>query len=162
MTGDPKIAARLRAARAKAGYEQGSDAARAFGWTVSTYGSHENGTRGIGRAAKAYARAFKVPLGWLLNGEGSPDDLHPEVSRGPSATHKMSRRIMPVRGAHDADHGNVIDPKGGADAESFSGERWRAAELAETRMVPELDVRAGAGAASADLSGLDGSVPVVA
>jgi phage repressor protein C with HTH and peptisase S24 domain len=66
---DDPAAKRLREARLKAGYETGTAAARAFGWTVSTYLSHENGTRPIGRSAKEYAKRFNVPLGWLLIGE---------------------------------------------------------------------------------------------
>jgi SOS-response transcriptional repressor LexA len=60
-------AARLKAAREKAGYSSAADAARAFGWTESAYRHHENGTRGFGAdAAKRYGRAFKVKPGWLL------------------------------------------------------------------------------------------------
>lgn len=43
-----------------------------FGWSEFTYAQHENGTRGLARAAKHYASAFKVSEGWLLTGEGEP------------------------------------------------------------------------------------------
>lgn len=60
-------AARLRAARQKAGYETASAAAEAFGWKDAGYRHHENGTRGFGAdAAKRYGRAFRVKPGWLL------------------------------------------------------------------------------------------------
>ncbi len=41
-----------------------------FGWNYDTYAQHENGTRGIGRAADRYAAAFRVSEAWLLTGEG--------------------------------------------------------------------------------------------
>lgn len=67
----PEPAQRLRTAREAAGYETAKGAARRFGWSADTYAQHENGTRGLGRVAGKYARAFKVSEGWLLTGEGS-------------------------------------------------------------------------------------------
>lgn len=50
-----------------------TDAARAFGWTVSTYLGHENGDRVPSRqTAKKYAKAYKVRWEWLLEGDGKP------------------------------------------------------------------------------------------
>lgn len=64
-------AARLRQARAHAGFEEATEAAARFGWIVSTYLSHENGTRGIKpTVAKKYAKAFKISLSWLMVGDG--------------------------------------------------------------------------------------------
>lgn len=64
---------RLKAAREAAGYDSGSDAARAFGWKEPTYLSHENGTRGIrADAAAKYGRAYGVPPEWILYGKGGP------------------------------------------------------------------------------------------
>lgn len=58
---------RLRDARVNAGWRSAQSAAEAFGWTISTYRSHENGARGFDvQDAKRYARAFKVNPGWLL------------------------------------------------------------------------------------------------
>lgn len=67
-------AERLRWARAKHGqYSNPTDAARAFGWTVSTYLGHENADRNPSRdAAKRYARAYGVRWEWLLEGDGVP------------------------------------------------------------------------------------------
>lgn len=70
---------RLKAARAKAGYANASQAAEAFGWKAAGYRHHENGTRSFGLdAAKKYGRASKVKPGWLLGmvgvGEGAPED----------------------------------------------------------------------------------------
>lgn len=66
---------RLQRARKKAGYDSPTDAARAFGFPISTYLSHENGTRGLRvEAATRYARAYKVNASWLLTGRGDPND----------------------------------------------------------------------------------------
>jgi len=61
---------RLRWARESAGYESGSDAARAMGVGVPTYISHENGHRGFKRAAWRYAEFFGVSVDWLTKGRG--------------------------------------------------------------------------------------------
>ena len=64
-------AARLRIARLRAGYETAKDAAEALGFPVSTYLSHENGSRGItAKKAVTYARKYKVREQWLLYGVG--------------------------------------------------------------------------------------------
>lgn len=60
------IADRLRQAR-QTRYESAREAALDQGWTVSTYTSHENGTRGLRPdQAQRYARAFGVSVAWLL------------------------------------------------------------------------------------------------
>lgn len=65
-------ATRLRIARLRAGYETGKDAAEALGFPVSTYLSHENGSRGISaKRAVTYARKYKVREQWLLYGVGA-------------------------------------------------------------------------------------------
>lgn len=65
---------RLQWARKRHGkYDNPTDAARAFGWTVSTYLGHENGDRNPSRdAAKKYAKAYRVRWEWLLDEEGPP------------------------------------------------------------------------------------------
>lgn len=67
-------AARLRWAREHhKKYATATEAARAFGWAVSTYLGHENGDRNPSRsAAKRYATAYHVRWEWLLEGDGSP------------------------------------------------------------------------------------------
>jgi phage repressor protein C with HTH and peptisase S24 domain len=67
-------AGRLQWARQNHGrYKTATDAARAYGWPVSTYLGHENGDRSPSReAAKKYAKAYKVRWEWLLEGEGKP------------------------------------------------------------------------------------------
>ncbi len=63
---------RLLWARERARFETASDAARRYGWNENTYRSHENGSRGLSKkAAVKYAATFKVPVEWLLYGQGS-------------------------------------------------------------------------------------------
>lgn len=65
MTSKP--ADRLRSARIARGFASAADAARAFGWNVPTYTSHENGTRGIrSDAAERYASAFGITAAELM------------------------------------------------------------------------------------------------
>lgn len=61
---------RLRQARERAGFETASAASRRFGWTHSTYASHENGQTAVPvKAAEKYAKAFRVSPAWILTGE---------------------------------------------------------------------------------------------
>jgi transcriptional regulator with XRE-family HTH domain len=66
-------AKRLQWARRQHGkYASATEAARAFGWPVSTYLGHENGDRNPSReAAKRYARAYRMRWEWILEGEGA-------------------------------------------------------------------------------------------
>jgi phage repressor protein C with HTH and peptisase S24 domain len=65
---------RLQAAREKAGFDNATDAARAFGWNENTYRSHENGERGLRPVvAERYAKAFRTTTAWLLTGDGQPE-----------------------------------------------------------------------------------------
>lgn len=67
-------AKRLQWARQKQGkFGSPTDAARAYGWTVSTYLGHENGDRNPSiDAAKRYAQAYRVRWEWLIEGDGAP------------------------------------------------------------------------------------------
>lgn len=89
---------RLKLARERAGYETASEAALRFGWAISTYTGHENGSRGIKNStAVEYARAFRVPPEWILLGKGldtaqasapaEPDTLVPVYNVHASAGH---------------------------------------------------------------------------
>lgn len=63
---------RLIWARKRQKFADATAAARHFGWNENTYRSHENGQRPISKKAAAkYAKGLKVPVGWLLFGEGS-------------------------------------------------------------------------------------------
>ena len=66
------VAKRLQWARKnRSHYKTATEAARAFGWPVSTYLGHENGDRIPSRpTAKKYAARYKVRWEWLLEGEG--------------------------------------------------------------------------------------------
>jgi hypothetical protein len=66
----PDAAKRLVKARENRGMKTPKEAATYFGWKYETYIQHEQGTRGITRAAAKYAKAFRVSEGWLLTGEG--------------------------------------------------------------------------------------------
>jgi transcriptional regulator with XRE-family HTH domain len=66
----PEPAKRLQLARESAGFSSAKAAAERHGWSKHSYHQHENGLRGLGRAAARYAKAFKVSEAWLLTGEG--------------------------------------------------------------------------------------------
>jgi len=64
-------AERLKTLREARRYETATDAARAYGWKITTYISHENGARGITRkVAERYARAFHSTPEHILFGSG--------------------------------------------------------------------------------------------
>lgn len=69
---------RLQQAREERGYATGTAAAEAFGWPISTYLGHENGSRGLrADAARRYAAALGADPAWLLLG----DDASPIAQR---------------------------------------------------------------------------------
>lgn len=93
----PDSAKRLEKARISRGFTSAADAARYFGWSYDTYIQHENGTRGIVRAAQRYAKAFRVTPGWLLTGEGAgPGEL--------PVNGVTSARMVRVKGFVQAGH----------------------------------------------------------
>lgn len=63
-------AERLRYIRTLRGFKSAKEAADRFNFVYATYSQHERGQSAITRAAKDYARAFKVSEGWLLTGDG--------------------------------------------------------------------------------------------
>jgi SOS-response transcriptional repressor LexA len=67
MSAGTSKAERLREARMHAGFSSATEAAERFGWGVSGYRHHENGTRDFGAdSARKYGRAFRVKPAWLL------------------------------------------------------------------------------------------------
>lgn len=66
---------RLKAARLRRfPGSKASAIAKRFGWTISTYLSHENGQTAVpSDAAHRYAKAYKASPGWILTGEGKVD-----------------------------------------------------------------------------------------
>jgi len=76
---DKAIGRRLQIAREHAGYATATAAAEALGVKFPTYAGHENGSRGVVRAAPIYARRFHITLDWLLVGKGpGPGERAPE------------------------------------------------------------------------------------
>lgn len=63
-------ASRLREARLARGFTTAKSAADRFGFNYTTYSQHERGQTGITRAARDYARAYRISEAWLLTGEG--------------------------------------------------------------------------------------------
>lgn len=68
-------AARLKEARKLRGFRSARAAAQRFGWPAPTYGSHENGTRGIGRMYREYAKKLRVNPAWLLGHSDERDSI---------------------------------------------------------------------------------------
>jgi phage repressor protein C with HTH and peptisase S24 domain len=83
---------RLQAARAAAGYQEASEAARALGIKEPTYLGHENGSRGFKSRADQYARKYGVSLEWLLTGRGQKE------RRSERLEDNKSRRTIPLVG----------------------------------------------------------------
>lgn len=92
---------RLRQARIAAGFETMSDAARHFGWPISTYGGHENGTRGIKKPdLLKYAQAFDVSADWLFTGRSAT----PQAAKAPSPAPGFSEpATIPFTGRSDTE-----------------------------------------------------------
>ena len=81
---------RLRSKRIEHGFETARDAARAFGWELSAYASHENGHRGIPPdAAIKYSKAYGFTLDWLYTG------ADPIKTRGLLAKPTIAFRLIP-------------------------------------------------------------------
>lgn len=105
---------RLRLAREQAGFPRASDAARAMGIEEPTYLGHENGSRGLSRAAARYARFFGVSLDWLIDGRAA---LRPAAGAEPplAAPPRNGELGGPARfGARIPAYGQAV---GGRDGE---------------------------------------------
>lgn len=73
---------RLQEARKAANFDTPTEAASAYGWSIPTYLSHENGTRGLRpKVAERYAKAFRKPAEWLLYGKVPKGTERPEPRR---------------------------------------------------------------------------------
>jgi phage repressor protein C with HTH and peptisase S24 domain len=107
---------RLREARVGAGFKSARAAATRFGWKPSTYASHENGQTPVPRkTALVYAKAFKVDPGWLLG---------------------VSDAIV--------NHPKNLAPRQRGSRETSLGPD-ATLRFDDAIIVPEIDVRAGAG-----------------
>jgi phage repressor protein C with HTH and peptisase S24 domain len=111
---------RLRLAREHAGYARASDAARAMGIEEPTYLGHENGSRGLSRAAARYARFFGVSLDWLIDGRGDftradrDRRFAPPTDAAPAAPPRNAEIGGPARfGARIPAYGQAVGGKDG-------------------------------------------------
>ncbi len=110
MTTDtrPEPAIRLQQARERAGFDSALAATKRFNWKYETYAQHENGTRGITRAAAKYATAFRVTREWLLFGVEAPaPDDRPQSSVTPfllrrDGPHHPSKHLLDMARAAGA------------------------------------------------------------
>jgi len=115
---------RLIEARKAAGFKSARAAAINFGWTQSTYASHENGQSNYGlEKAEKYAQAFGTKAVWLLHGEAGTNnndqlmtmlrpiigavvsavlDLYQIPVRSPRARHILAEAILEFLAAHKA------------------------------------------------------------
>jgi phage repressor protein C with HTH and peptisase S24 domain len=74
MVDDREPHERLKEAREKAGIPSARAAALRFGWKLSSYAAHENGSRAFDSDdARRYGRALRVSPEWLLLGVASSD-----------------------------------------------------------------------------------------
>lgn len=88
---------RLKKARSDKGYLNPSEAARAFGWNVNTYRSHENGNRDISKsAAIKYANAFNVSVDWLLTGVDKSGTNKEHSISTPTGINQIPIRYVPL------------------------------------------------------------------
>lgn len=67
--------ARLRWARRQAGFSTAKEAAKAAGFGEVSFRAYENDQHGFSKHATQMARAFKVPVDWLLDGGNLPGNL---------------------------------------------------------------------------------------
>lgn len=86
---------RLRWARENAGYKTGEEAAQALSFKSVTYRSYENDQAGFSRHATKFARAFNVPIGWLL--DGGSLDLNTENGEALSSGSALSINVEFVK-----------------------------------------------------------------
>lgn len=107
---------RLKSARTAAGYASASAAAARIGVSMGSYGSHENGHRGItADAAERYGAVFGVDASWILFGQGrgpkvdSPAPSIPGFSDGDVAPFRAEQSVQDMafriaRSSHQIDH----------------------------------------------------------
>jgi len=83
---------RLRQIREQRGFATARDAARAYGWPLDAYASHENGNRNISPdAAIRYSRAYAFSLDWLY--KGITTDTNDGIGTTPHVAFKVIPRL---------------------------------------------------------------------
>jgi SOS-response transcriptional repressor LexA len=92
----PEVREKLRNARKAAGFRSASAAARHLGIKVSTYGSHENGTKNITPdAALLYSQAFGISLDDIY---GRPAHAHFDIWPKLRLTGPLKTKLISVVG----------------------------------------------------------------
>lgn len=85
---------RLKQARLQLGLMTATSTAQFLKVSEDTYAAHENGNRGIGRAAKDYADKLGVPEEWLLRDKNPPHWAIPEIDLSPEERHGASDHFL--------------------------------------------------------------------
>jgi hypothetical protein len=124
---------RLQEARASAGFDEASLAARALGIKEPTYLGHENGSRGFRSRADQYARKYGVSLEWLLTGRG-PRDRRPEPR-----TAKRTVPLVGYVGAGAEAHFMAAGELGEVEAPDGSSDSTVAVEIRGESLGPLFD-----------------------
>lgn len=92
--------ARLRWARAEAGYATARDAARALRIGEVSYRAYENDQHGYSKHAVKFSKAFGVPVEWLLDGGAIPLGVSDAAAE---------RRLVEDLGAHGIEMVRKVD-----------------------------------------------------
>ena len=96
-----EIADRLKRARIDAGFRSAAEAANRFGWTGSTYASHENGTRGCKpEDVQKYATALGSDPCYIMFGTAQKTATIAGVSENSLA--EIIQFVLQHEGAKDA------------------------------------------------------------
>jgi hypothetical protein len=118
----PAPAIRLEAARRARGFEDAKSACRYFGWVYDSYIQHERGERGLSRSASRYATAFRVSVGWLLNGEGEGPTLGATYLSTDIVDRNLSTDGDEPIGFHDGWKPKIADGIAQLDARAGAGD----------------------------------------
>jgi hypothetical protein len=116
MTADQKAAARLREARAQAGFESSAAAARALGVKEAGYTHHENGQRGFAHKAAFYAERFGVAADWLMTGRGPKSGASTIEMKGAIGA---GEKVEPADDQAEIARGEWVELPRPRDAEAF-------------------------------------------
>ena len=135
MEFDSTIGERIKFMRTANGFKTASEAARAFGWTVSTYLGYENGDREPGKEmARRIAQAYGFELNYLLLGEGT-------IKRGNELFDTYI--VGHVGSAFEIDAGLKVLPREGfcaVDTTIPTDDRYVAIEVTSESLWPRYEV----------------------